>query len=197
MPQAASSCVGGQISGNEAAVHTLWSVFESHESEAVLLVDAGNAFNSLNRQIALRNIRRICPLLSTVLINTYRAPADLFVDRDTLFSQEGTTQGDPLVMPMYTLATIPLIKKLEGNHKQLWYDAAAVGKVGDLHNGWGITTIGSSFGYFCQNLVYHQRGISQLSCFHYHQHRGECNHQWQTLYWGSNTVQGVCQRGGI
>ena len=37
-------------------------------------------------------------------------------------------------MPMYALATIPLIKKLEGNHKQVWFadDAAAVGKITDL-----------------------------------------------------------------
>ena len=107
-------------------MHTVRSVFEYHESEAVLLADASNAFNSLNRPMALHNIRRICSLLSTILINTYRAPAELFVDGDTLFSQEGTTQGDPLAMPMYALATIPLIKKLEGNYKQVWYaDGAA------------------------------------------------------------------------
>ena len=103
----------GQISGIEAAVHTVRSVFESHASEAVLLVDASNSFN---RQIALHNIRRICPLLSTVLINTYRAPAELFVDGDTLFPG-GYYPGDHLAMPMYALATIPLIKNLEGNHK--------------------------------------------------------------------------------
>ena len=67
------------ISGIEAAVHTVRSVFEYHESEAVLLVDASNAFNSLNRPMALHNIRRIYPLLSTVLINTYMLSSLLMV----------------------------------------------------------------------------------------------------------------------
>ena len=94
--QDASGCIqlcGGQISGIEAAVHAVRSAFESDENEAVLLADASNAFNSLNRQVVLHNIQRICPPLATILINTYRAPTELFVDGDTILSQEGTTQG--------------------------------------------------------------------------------------------------------
>ena len=86
--QATSSCTqlcGGQISGTEAAVHAVRSAFALDENEAVLLVDASNAFNSLNRLVALHNIRRICPPLSTILINTYRAPTELFVDGDTTY----------------------------------------------------------------------------------------------------------------
>ena len=90
---------GRQISGIETTVLAVQTAFESDENEAVLLVDTSNAFNSLNRQVALHNIRRLCPLLATTLINTYRAPAELFVDGDTILSQEGTTYGD-LAMPM-------------------------------------------------------------------------------------------------
>ena len=68
-------CVG-QISGIEAAVHAVKTIFNSSDTEAVLLVDTTNAFNSLNRQVALHNIRRLCPPLATILINTYRAPTD-------------------------------------------------------------------------------------------------------------------------
>ena len=95
----------GQIAGIEAGVHTVHTLFQTEETEAVLLVDASNAFNTLNRQTALHNIRRLCPVLATSLINTYRAPSELYVDGDVLLSQEGTTQGDPLAMPMYALAT--------------------------------------------------------------------------------------------
>ena len=68
--------------------------------------------NSLNRQVALQNIRRLCPPIATILVNSYRDPTDLFVDNDVILSQEGTTQGDPLAMAMYGLATIPLIRRL-------------------------------------------------------------------------------------
>ena len=68
------------------------SLFQQEETEAILLVDASNAFNCLNRLSALDNIRRLCPSLATALINSYRAP---FVDGDVLYSSEGTTQGDP------------------------------------------------------------------------------------------------------
>jgi len=40
----------GQLSGCEAAVHAMHKIFESPETEAAILVDASNAFNSLNRQ---------------------------------------------------------------------------------------------------------------------------------------------------
>ena len=83
-------------------------ILNHSECEAILLVDASNAFNTLNRQTALRNIRRLCPALATVLINSYRAEADLLVDGDVIKSREGTTQGYPLAMPMYVIATIPL-----------------------------------------------------------------------------------------
>ena len=54
-------------------------------------------------------------------------------------------------MPMYALATIPLIKKLDGNYKQVWFadDAAAVGRIVDLCDWWDrISTYGPGFGYF-------------------------------------------------
>lgn len=70
--QDASGCqqlCGGQIAGIEAAVHVTRSAFESEECEAILLVDATNAFNTLNRQVTLHNIRRLCPSIATTLIN--------------------------------------------------------------------------------------------------------------------------------
>ena len=60
----------GQIAGTEAAVHTVRSVFSSDDSDAMLLVDASNDFNSLNRSVALHNIQHLCPPLACVLINT-------------------------------------------------------------------------------------------------------------------------------
>ena len=52
---------------------------------------------------------------------------------------------------MYALATIPLIKKLKCNTKQIWYadDAAAIGKIADLRVWWDhLIREGPDFGYF-------------------------------------------------
>ena len=104
----------GQEAGVEAAVHAMQSLFEAENTEAVLLVDASNALNSINRKAALHNIRILCPTISTILFNTYQAPAKLFIfGGEILESQEGTTQGDPLAMAFYALAVLPLIAFLD------------------------------------------------------------------------------------
>ena len=121
----------------------MYKVFQSPETEAVILVDATNAFNSLNRQVTLRNIQQLCPPLSKFLINTYREDIDLYIDAETIYSQEGTTQGDRLAMAMYAIAIAiaitPLINNLECESlKQIWYtdDAAAGGELSDLKAWW-------------------------------------------------------------
>ena len=86
------------------------AVFDNPDAKAVLQVDATNAFNCLNHQAALRNISVLCPSFARILINTYREDSKLYIDGDYILSQEGTTQGDPLVMPMYALGIVPLIQ---------------------------------------------------------------------------------------
>ena len=111
----------GQDAGCEAAVHAMSSIFSEDNTKAMLFVDASNAFNSLNRQFTLLNSEAICPSLSSVLVNTYRSRSWLFVDGQCLLSKEWTTQGDPLAMAMYAIGTKPLINKLNGIAKQVWY----------------------------------------------------------------------------
>lgn len=84
------------------------SLFQRDETEAILLVDASNAFNSLNCLSALHHLQT----LSLTAYNCYRVPTELFVNSEVLHSSEGTTQGDPLAITMYAIVTIPLIKKL-------------------------------------------------------------------------------------
>ena len=52
----------GQSGGCEAAVHAMRNIFEEDDCDAVLLVDAANAFNSINRCAMLENISRLCPI---------------------------------------------------------------------------------------------------------------------------------------
>ena len=101
--------------------------------------------------MALHNVRFTCPELSIILQNTYGAPSDLFIDGKTIQSEEGTTQGDPLAMPMYALATLPLIDQLPQDVTQVWYtdDACATGKLTSLRRWWdAISTHSQKFGYF-------------------------------------------------
>ena len=85
------------------------------------MVDTTNAFNSLSRKVALKIIMKLCPPLSRALVNTYRSDIDLFISGETLSSQEGTTQGDPLAMVLYAIATVPLIKRISNDDvKQSW-----------------------------------------------------------------------------
>ena len=120
----------GHDAGCEAAIHAMREIFDDEEMEGVLLVDAKNSFNSLNRAAALHNCQVLCPSLAPILINIYRSNAELFVAGESILSQEGTTQGDPLAMAMYALGTLPLIRAVTTpGAKQTWYadDAAAGG----------------------------------------------------------------------
>lgn len=147
------ACAGHEA-GCEAAVHAMKTIYTQDNTDAILLVDANNAFNTINRQAALHNIGVLCPSISCMLNNTYRAPVKLFViGGGEIESTEGTTQGDPLAMAMYALAVTPLIKRLreiEPKVKQVWFadDATAAGKLKDLHQWWKhLTEIGPELGY--------------------------------------------------
>jgi len=127
-------------------------VFQSPSTEGVILVDACNAFNSLNRETALQNSLHLCPPLTNILINTYRDNVQLFIDGDTLLLQERTTQGDPLTMAMYAMAITPLIRSLENQKtKQVWFadDATAGGCPTGLRKWWHlIVERGPAYGYY-------------------------------------------------
>ena len=125
----------GQDAGCEAAVHAMRSVFDDEDTEGVLLIDAKNVFNSLNRAAALHNVQVLCPCLAPTLINLYRSNTELFVDGESILSQEGTTQGDPLAMAMYALGILPLISAVStAGATQTWYadDATAGGHLTHL-----------------------------------------------------------------
>ena len=147
-----SQLCAGQDGGCEAVVHAAHQLFESADCEVVLFVDASNAFNLLNYQAALRNAFNLCPSLGSVVINCYYEKVPLFIDGEVIFSSEGTTQGDPLSMALYAIATLPLVCQLDHySCAQIWYadDAAADGELFSLRN-WRdhICLLGSAFGYF-------------------------------------------------
>ena len=103
-------CAGGQEAGSEAAIHAMEKIFKEESTEAVLLVDEENAFNSVNRKVFLQNNSILCPALSLFVTNCYATPARLFViDGSKIQFNEGTTQGDPVAMAIYALGITPFI----------------------------------------------------------------------------------------
>ena len=114
----------GRKAGSEAAIHAMKELFEREQSEAVLLVDAANAFNTVNRQVLLHNISITCPTIATFVRNCYQTPARLFViGGEEILSREDTTQGDPLGMAIYAMAISPLldilIQSTEDEHNKI------------------------------------------------------------------------------
>ncbi len=100
----------GQKGGSEAAIHSMRKAFESEGAEAVILVDAANAFNNINRKALLHNVQIMCPVFSNYVVHCYRVPARLFVIGGIeLCSNEGTTQGDPIDMAVYAMGITPLL----------------------------------------------------------------------------------------
>ena len=61
-------------------------IYGLEETEAVLLINAENAFNSINRKAIIFNINKInnnifilCPIIVTYVKNCYTVPARLFI----------------------------------------------------------------------------------------------------------------------
>ena len=151
----------GLKAGIEASIHAMREIFEDEETEAVLLVDAENAFNQLNRGAALHNIKEICPSFHRYLANTYQLPARLIINGhngeiDDILSEEGSTQGDVPAMAMYAIGTKPLLDKLGTvvdvrKCRQVWYadDSGSGGKIIELKKWWDeLNSTGPKFGYY-------------------------------------------------
>ena len=69
------------------------------DTDAVFLIDAENAFNSINRKVMLHNLKFICPIIATDIISCYDTPLRLStVVVGKMLPTEGTTQGDPSAM---------------------------------------------------------------------------------------------------
>ena len=69
--QASGGCLQtctGIRSGIEAAIHATHKLWQEETTECLLQVDANNAFNRLNRKVALHNVKQVCPAIHTYRI---------------------------------------------------------------------------------------------------------------------------------
>ena len=132
---------------------------EAEECEAVLLINAENAFHSINRKAALHNISITCPIISNYITNSYTFNSRLFIiGGKEIRSKEGTKQGDLTSTGPYALGITPLIQFLhefiiikEQNSKEVAFgdDLAVAGKINEIKSFWdAIAKIGPKYGYF-------------------------------------------------
>ena len=129
------------------------------ECEAVLLIHAKNALNSINRKAMLHNISILCPIISNYITNRYIFNSRLFmIGSREITSKEGTTQGDPTSTDTYALGITPLIQVLhefaiinehKSNEVAFADDLAAAGKINEIKIFWDVNEkIGLKYGYF-------------------------------------------------
>ena len=85
-------------------------VHEDESTEAILLLEASNAFNSLNRQSFLHNISYyLCQKQLKIVTALHQ---DFFRVRGTqITSKERTTQVDLFSMTIYGIGDTPLIRR--------------------------------------------------------------------------------------
>ena len=140
------------------------TIFEDEKTETVLLVDAANVFNSVNRQVFVHNICIISLPIATYVRNCYTLPSRLFIiGRTEIPSSEGTTQGDPTALSIYAIAIIPLVLMImeimstspDNTSKMVAYadDFTDGGTVRDLKYWWEtLCELGSKFGYYLEQI---------------------------------------------
>ena len=129
------------------------------DAEAVLLIDAENTSNSINHKVMLHNLKFICPVIATYIINCYATPSRLFiVGLGEILSSEGTTHGDSTAMEAYASGILRLIKFLlefidlnEMHAKEVIFrdDFSVAGNLNSIKDYWDIlTAVGPKYGYF-------------------------------------------------
>ena len=64
-----------QEAGAEAAIHAIREISENEDTAVFLLIDAENAFTSINRKVMLHNLIFICAVITSYITNCYITPA--------------------------------------------------------------------------------------------------------------------------
>ena len=181
--QAQKACGKDQLcsgikAGIEGGIHAasqFWEENNAEDSMGFLLIDAKNAFNEINRARMLYEVCFHWPKGALFVFNCYKHWSQMVLRNNndqcySLHSEEGVTQGDPLSMIVYGIATLPIIQKLKSlqlQALQIWYadDASIGGKFEVIKKLFQLLqTEGPKYGYFPEPkkcvLIVHPNAIT-------------------------------------
>ncbi len=109
---------GGLEAGVHALRHTLSSMGSS-EKYVLLSIDFSNAFNRCSRQAFLAECQTHTPALARYIHYTYGTASLLHTRPQSFLRKEGTQQGDPWEMLLFSLVSHPLITHLQSTLRAL------------------------------------------------------------------------------
>ena len=118
----------GTPGGCEAAVHASRR-FLAHMAEDAMLVklDFTNAFNSIRRDVMLKTVADELPEIYRFCTLSYGSPTALQFGSQTVWSEEGAQQGDPLGPLLFCLTIQPLLESLKSELVIGFMDDVTVG----------------------------------------------------------------------
>ena len=128
----------GVRNGCEAIVHSVRKVLEADPSLWCLQADFKNAFNLVDRDVAMGEVLEKFPEILSWVKTCYGQPSHLLFGSTSISSQLGFHQGDPLAALLFCLVLQPLVNLIEERAPGLacnaWFldDGTLVGKVEDL-----------------------------------------------------------------
>ncbi|KAI5642477.1 reverse transcriptase (RNA-dependent DNA polymerase) domain-containing protein [Phthorimaea operculella] len=108
--------------GCEAAIHAIraFVMDPQNENNVIIKLDLKNAFNSVERDVLLAEVRDKIPSLYPFLYQVYERPSNLFHDKDLILSQVGAQQGDPLGPLVFSLSIHKAVSELK-SPLNIWY----------------------------------------------------------------------------
>lgn len=108
--------------GCEAAVHAIRSYVRNPKNglKVILKVDVKNAFNSVERDVMLAEIKDKVPQLYRYFRQCYLRPTFLAYGNKVIMSKVGAQQGDPAGPLLFSLAIHPLISAVH-TELNVWY----------------------------------------------------------------------------
>lgn len=120
----------GTRSGCEAAIHAPQAFVMSPASEGNILIklDIRNVFNTLERDVLSRELKKHIASLLPFLHQVYSHPSNFYFDDNLIISQVGVQQGDPLRPLIFSLAIHKVITEIKSPFS-VWYDGTIEGKL--------------------------------------------------------------------